>query len=96
MSSDMPDRYINRTGVVELEAIESIRGDELSKVERDNKELTLTLTRLEGQYNELQEKLAKRIDMDTFLSELLQDNELGKIIASRIKNKQLGDKLMRL
>ena len=43
MSSDMPDRYIDRTGVVEEEAIQAIRGDELSKVEKENTELKIAL-----------------------------------------------------
>lgn len=36
MSSDMPDRNFDRAGVVEEGAIQSIRGDELTKIDREN------------------------------------------------------------
>ena len=52
MNSDMPDRYIDRTGVVEEEAIQAIRGDELNKVEKEITELTMASQRLEAQSNE--------------------------------------------
>jgi site-specific recombinase XerD len=96
MSSDMPDRYIDRTGVVEHEAIEAIRGDDLNKVERENSELKSTLKRLETQSNELRERLEKREKIDEFLTALLKDEQFGKVLIERVKKKGLGEKLLRL
>lgn len=96
MSSDMPDRYIDRTGLVEGEAIEAIRGDELSKVERENSGLKVNLQRLEAQYGELQERLMKRAQIDEFLTTLLRDEELRDILIERVKRNRLGERLLRL
>ena len=96
MSSDMPDRYIDRTGVVEQEAIEAIRGDDLSKVERENSELRIALKRLEAQSNELKERLEKRAQIDDFLTALIKDEEFGKVLINRVKKKGLGEKLLKL
>ena len=84
MSSNMPDRYIDRAGVVEEEAIQSIRGDDLSKVERENLQLKSTLKRLETQANELAEKLEERSDIDRALKVLLKNPEIGKIIRTNL------------
>ena len=96
MSSDMPDRYIDRTGVVEEEAIQSIRGDELSKVESENNDLKMALKRLEVQSNQLQEKMAKREQIDAFLTVLLKDEDFRTVVVERIKDRGLGKKLISL
>jgi hypothetical protein len=96
MSSDMPDRYIDRTGVVEHEAIEAIRGDDLTKVERENSDLKISLKRLEAQSNELKEKLEKRAQIDEFLTALIKDEAFGKVLIDRVKKKGLEKTLQRL
>jgi len=96
MSSDMPDRYIDRTGVVEEEAIQGIRGDELGKVSRENSELRTALKRLEAQSNEMRERLEKQEQIDRFLNLLLKDEKLGKVLLERIRAKGLADGLSRL
>lgn len=96
MSSDMPDRYINRVGVVEEDAIASIRGDGLSQATQENQELKLAVSRLESQCNSLQEQLHKRSDTDRFLSELLKDETFLKDVAQRIRASGLGEELLRL
>jgi len=96
MSSDMPDRYIDRTGLFEEEAIQSIRGDELSKVERENSELKTALNRLETQYTSLHEKVEKRAEIDAFLTTLLKDEKFGKVLVERIREKGIGKALMKL
>ena len=96
MSSDMPDRYINRVGVVEEDAIASIRGDGLSQATQENQELKLAVSRLESQCNSLQEQLHKRGDTDRFLSELFKDEAFLKDMAQRIRASGLGEELLRL
>lgn len=96
MNSDEPDRYINRAGVVEVEAISSIRGDELQKVEQENETLSTSLKRLESQYNHLQEVVAKNQQRDDLLNQLLTDETIGKVLIKRIKEKKLGEKLLAL
>ncbi len=58
LSSSMPDRYIDCVDVVEEEAIQSTRQDELSKVEKENAQLKHSLNRLETGYSDLNEKLS--------------------------------------
>ena len=80
--------------MVEEEAIQSIRGDELSKVEQENSELKMALKRLEAQSNEFQEKMAKREEIDAFLTVLLKDEGLRAAVVDRIKDGGLGKKLL--
>jgi integrase len=96
MSSDMPDRYIDRLGVVEEEAIQSIREDELSKVERENQDLKRALERLEGQQHELREQLERRERVDDLLERLFDDKEVLMALAQKVREKGLGDRLMGL
>lgn len=96
MSSDMPDRYIDRTGVVEEEAIQAIREDDLTKAERENNELRATLKRLEAQSNEMKEQLEQRTKIDTFLSKILKDEKMAGLFTQRVKEKGLGKFLVDL
>lgn len=96
MSSDMPDRYIDRLGVVEEEAIQSIRGDELTKVGHENVQLRSALGRLEAQQQELQSALLKHQTADEFMSELLSNPDIRDALARKVREKRLGPKLMGL
>jgi site-specific recombinase XerD len=96
MSSDMPDRYIDRLGLVEEEAIASIREDELSKAERENVELKRVLQRLEGEQQELREQWARRERADELVNDLFGDKEVLMMLAQKIKEKGLGERLMGL
>ncbi len=96
MSSKMPDRYIDRAGVVEEEVIDSIRGDELKNVEKENSQLKMALGRLESRSNELQERLDKRAEIDEFLSSLLKDENLRSVLAQKVRKNGLEGKLMKL
>lgn len=96
MSSNMPDRYIDRVGVVEEDAIQSIRGDDLSGVSRENEELKGTLQRLEARYSEMQEKLAKQAEMDDLLMALFQDKAVEGPVLAALRKNGLGEKLLRL
>ena len=92
----MPDRYIDRAGVVEEEVIDSIRGDELKNVEKENSQLKMALGRLESRSNELQERLDKRAEIDEFLSSLLKDENLRSVLAQKVRKNGLEGKLMKL
>ncbi len=85
MASDQPDRYIDRVGVVEEEAIQSIRGDELSRVEKENLQLKGTLDRLEAQCNQLQERLDQHGEQEKLLNELFRDERVLAAAVARIK-----------
>lgn len=96
MSSSMPDRYIDRAGVVEEEAIQAIRADELGKAERENHELRMALRRLEAKYSAMHHELAKRSEMDSFLTKILKDDELAALVAGRVRKVGLGEQLLEL
>ena len=93
MSSDMPDQYIDRVGVVEAEAIAAIRGDDLAKTEQENDSLRTALRRLEAQTNALQERVSRR---DHFLNQLFQDERLVEKLAQAIERRGLDAALLRL
>ncbi|MDA2932948.1 hypothetical protein MYX82_01245 [Acidobacteria bacterium AH-259-D05] len=57
----------------------------MSKVEKENTELKKALKRLEAQSNELQERMVKREAIDAFLTILLKDGDLRKVLVERIK-----------
>ncbi len=67
MSSDMPDRYIDRAGVVEEETLQSIRGDDLTKEQAVNSDLKNNFVALEMKYNKIMEQLEKKKASDDFL-----------------------------
>ncbi len=96
MASNMPDRYIDRTGLVEEDAIHAIRTDDLGKVEQENAQLKTSLARLEAQSAAMQERLAKRETTDQLLARLLEDKEIKAVLASRLRKSPLRDELLSL
>lgn len=88
MSSDMPDRYIDRIGVAEEEAVQAIRGDELSKAEQENSQLRTVLTRFEAECADLRSKLEKREQWDEVLNEAFRDDEVLKVVVSRLRGRK--------
>ena len=87
MSSDMPDHYIDRAGVVEAETIAAIRGDDLTHAERENQALRTTLQRLQAETRTLQEQMNRR---DDFLDRLFRDDRLVEVVALAIRTRNLG------
>jgi len=58
----------------------------LSKVEK----------RLEAESDDLQERMVKREEIHAFLTVLLKDEDLSKVLVARIKEKGLGRMLLSL
>ena len=54
------------------------------------------LKRLEAQSNALQERMEKREEIDQFLTVLLKDKDLRRVLVERIKEQGLGKTLLRL
>ena len=96
MSSNMPDRYIDRLGVIEEETIQSIRGDELKKEQVINTELKSELTELQMKYNGIIERLEERKNADGFMERLVSDTEVQQIICQKIKEMGLKSELSQL
>ena len=92
----MPDRYIDRVGVVEEEAIQSIRGDELSRAEVENRQLKAALGRLEAQQSEVRAELDRREQADALLAKLISDPQMAVMLAQRARERGFGRELMGL
>ncbi|GAB6909667.1 hypothetical protein DESC_540015 [Desulfosarcina cetonica] len=96
MSSNMPDRYIDRLGVIEEETIQSIRGDELTKEQAINTELKNELNELQMKYNSIIEQLEKRKSADDFMQKIVSDAEVQQLICQKIKEMDLKSELSQL
>lgn len=96
MSSNMPDRYIDRLGVIEEETIQSIRGDELQKEQAINSELKTELNKLQMKYNGIIEQLEKRKNADDFMQKIVSDAGVQQIICQKIKEMGLRAELSQL
>lgn len=94
MSSDMPDRYIDRQGVVEEETLQNIRGDELSKAQTVNQELKKELTDLQMKYSQIAEQIDQKRKSDNFLDKIMADKEVQQLLCKKIKALGLGDQLI--
>jgi len=89
MSSRMPDRYIDRAGVSEEEAIEGIRRDELTKSEAENLELKRKVLNLEKKYRDLEEVSISREKPDKIMTKLLSNKEVQNMLIKKIKELDL-------
>ena len=96
MSSNMPDRYIDRQGIVEEETLKSIRGDELTKSEAVNAELKKELTDLQVKYNQIMEQLQGKQDADNILAKLVSDQEVQQLLCQKIREMGLKGQFMAL
>lgn len=94
MSSRMPDRYIDRAGVSEEEAIEAIRKDDLAKAEGENLELKRKFMELEKKYEEMNNISVARGKADNVMTRLLMDEEVQKILAKKIKELNLAKDIL--
>lgn len=90
----MPDRYIDRAGVSEEEAIEAIRKDDLAKSEGENIELKKKLLDLEQRYRDLQKTSLSRDKADNVMTRLLLDEEVQKTILKKIRQLGLAEDIL--
>ncbi len=96
MSSNMPDRYIDRQGVIEEETIQSIRGDELKKEHAVNHELKNELNTLQMKYNQIIEQLERKKGVDNLMEKLVADTEVQQILCQKIKEMGLKTEFSQL
>ena len=96
MSSDMPDRYIDRQGVVEEETLNNIRGDELKQAQTVNSELKKELTDLQMKYSQIMEQIDQKGQSDKFLDKIMADKEVQQLLCKKIKALGLGSQLASL
>jgi integrase len=96
MSSDMPDRYIDRLGVVEEETLNSIRGDELTKAEAVNSGLKKELADLQHKYGQIMEQLEQKSVADGFLEKLMGDKDVQDLLAQKVREIGLERQFMAL
>ena len=95
MSSRMPDRYIDRAGVSEEEAIESIRRDDLNKSHEENLELRRKLLDLEKKNQNLENLSVTREKADNIMTKLLSSKEVQKILVEKIKELGLQGEILK-
>ncbi len=89
MTSDQPQRYIDREGINEQETVQIIKSDEISSVKKENQELREELIGLRTDYG----KIAKTLrDINGFMGMFAKDKGFRKLIA---KKGQVG-KLMQM
>ena len=93
MSSNMPDRYIDREGVIEAETFQSIRGDELTTVQSVNNELKKELSEMQEKYSQIVDRLDRHKTTDSFLDRLVSDKDVQDLLSRKISEMGLGDKL---
>jgi len=86
MSSDMPDKYIDRQGVVEEETLKGIRGDELAKTQSINSELKKELSEVQMKYSQIIEQLEHKKKSDNFLEKLIGDKEVQRMLCQKIRD----------
>ena len=89
MSSRMPDRYIDRTGVEEEEAIQSIRNDEAGKVHQENFQLKTQLLQAERRLREMEERLTGRQQADGLMTRLMEDKAVQAVLLRKLKELDL-------
>ena len=95
MSSRMPDRYIDRGGVAEEEALEAIRRDDLAKSEEVTIQLRRRIAELKRRNSELEKQSMGRNKADTIMTKLLLDKDVQKILISKIKELGLANDILR-
>lgn len=94
MSSTMPDRYIDREGITEEEAIESIRRDELAQSENVNIELRRKIIQLEKKCQTLESVSVTRNKADNIINKLFMDKEIQRILVTKIKELGLKSEVL--
>jgi len=94
MSSRMPDRYIDRAGVTEEEAMEAIRRDDLAKSEETNMDLKRKLLELESRNRELENLSVNRSKADNIMNTLLKDKEVQDALSRKIRELGLADDII--
>lgn len=94
MSSQMPDRYIDRAGVSEEEAIEAIRRDDFSKASEENLELKRKLLEIEKKYQEMERISEARGKADDMMTRLVMDQEVQKVLIRKIKELGLTGEIL--
>jgi len=94
MSSRMPDRYIDRAGVAEEEAIQAIRRDALTTSESENLALKRKLLHMEKKYKGLHNISQLRNKADNVMTKLLLDEQVQKILARKIRELGLANEIL--
>jgi integrase len=86
MVSSQPARYIDREGINEQETAELVKGDEISKVRKENQEIREDLTRLKEENQNIW-KLVEKLNLTSKItSEAINNNpEVKKEIVKVIK-----------
>lgn len=78
MTSEQPQRYIDREGINEQETAQIIKSDEISSVKKENQELREDLIRLRTSYREIENALHK---VNDFMGVFAKNKEFKKLIA---------------
>jgi len=95
MSSDMPDRYIDRAGVLTQETMNLVREDEVSKMKKENEAMRDELTLLKNEQNQFIDTVKERKPYDDTLSKVLRDKRLLSALTKEILRQGLAEGLLR-
>ena len=60
MSSDMPDRYIDREGITEDEVIDAVKVDEITKYKKENQKLMEERIKVREEMESLKQEVSVR------------------------------------
>lgn len=93
MSSRMPDRYIDRAGVEEEEAVNAIREDNATQVHQENLALKTQLLQAERRLREMEERLTGREKADGLMTRLMEDKAVQQLLVRKVKELKIADVL---
>ncbi len=83
MSSDSPNRYIDRNGIYEQETAEVVKVDEINKFKKENEVIKEDFTLLKERFDK----------MNDIMVTLIKDKQVANILVKKIDKLKLGDKL---
>lgn len=96
-SSDMPDRYIKRKGIIFDEVAEKGDSDQLMKVEKEKQELNHKIQNLEYEYKKVRRALEflmpamqEKLDNQDFMDRMLEKRKKQAMIPPKRECKPLG------
>ncbi|MFC1492228.1 tyrosine-type recombinase/integrase [Nitrospinota bacterium] len=85
MSSRMPDRYIDRAGVEEEDAVKAIRNDDHTELHKANLDLKTKLLQAERKVQEMEERLSGRKEADGLMTRLMEDKAVQELLVRKVR-----------
>jgi len=87
MASKQPQRYIDRSGIVEEQTANIIKGDEVNELRKENRLINEEFQRLKEDYTELRAMVG---NVNKFMIKLVKDPVVLRFLVKKIGEKRLG------